>query len=80
MHSPCEEKFNNVLVIFLSKNEKNNNNDISDDEPKKADYWFLEAIGLALIPPNTAESTCSEILDLQTQAHPGAIEFNDYLV
>ncbi|CAF1397189.1 unnamed protein product, partial [Didymodactylos carnosus] len=47
---------------------------------KKADHWFLDAIGLALIPADIVESTWTDIMDLYTPDDVNATEFNDYLV
>ncbi|CAF4614900.1 unnamed protein product, partial [Didymodactylos carnosus] len=66
---------------FLLRNaNSNSNNDISDAEHKKADHWFLDAIGLALIPTNIVESTWADIVDLYTPEDINVTEFNDYLV
>ena len=54
--------------------------DISSDEKKRADHWFLAAIGLALIPPELVERTWAEVTDEYTPEHVSAIKFNDYLV
>ena len=56
------------------------NIDISSDEKKRADHWFLAPIGLALIPPELVESTWAEVMDEYTPEHVTAIKFNDYLV
>ena len=56
------------------------NIDISSDEKKRADHWFLAAIGLALIPPELVERTWAEAMDEYTLEHVSAIKFNDYLV
>ena len=56
------------------------NIDISSDEKKRADHWFLAAIGLALIPPELVERTWAEVMDEYTPKHVSAIKFNDYLV
>ena len=36
--------------------------DISSDEKKRADHWFLAAIGLVLIPPELVERTWAEVM------------------
>ena len=43
------------------------NIDISSDERKRADHWFLDAIGLALIPSELVERTWAEAMDEYTQ-------------
>ena len=64
--------------VWYSIDEENI--DISSDEKKRADHWFLAAIGLALIPPELVERTWEEVMDEYTPKHVSAIKFNDYLV
>ena len=56
------------------------NIDISSDEKKRADHWFLAAIGLAMIPPELVERTWAEFMNEYTPEHVSAIKFNNYLV
>ena len=56
------------------------NIDISSDEKKHADHWFLAAIGLTLVPPELVERTWAEVMDEYTPEYVSAIKFNDYLV
>ncbi|CAF1549953.1 unnamed protein product [Adineta ricciae] len=50
------------------------------EDKKKANQWFLSAIGLALIPPNIIENTWTMAMDESTPDHHSSIKFNDYLV
>ncbi|CAF3328587.1 unnamed protein product [Rotaria socialis] len=53
---------------------------ISSDEKKKANDWFLCAIGLALIPQHLVERTWTDDTDESTPHHHSSVKFNDYLV
>ncbi|CAM2715360.1 unnamed protein product [Rotaria socialis] len=68
------------LTRHLSPSTDKENTDISPEEKKRADHWFLAAIGLALIPPELVERTWMEVMDEYTPEHASATKFNDYLV
>ena len=53
--------------VWYSIDEENI--DISPDEKKRADHWFLAAIGLALIPPELVERTWPEVMDEYPREH-----------
>ncbi|CAF1516420.1 unnamed protein product, partial [Didymodactylos carnosus] len=76
-YSSKSENFEGYLILYLtgvlSVRPKLS-------ERKKADHWFLAAVGLALVPRTIIEDTWAEIMDLYTPDHAGATEFNDYLV
>jgi hypothetical protein len=57
-----------------------NDSGISEDQRKKAEHWFLGAVGLALIPPSLVESTWVTLMDEYTPDDHRAPQFNDYLV
>jgi hypothetical protein len=50
------------LTRHLSASINEENTDISPEEKKRADHWFLAAIGLALIPPELVERTWTKIM------------------
>jgi hypothetical protein len=64
--------------VSLSTDEEDT--DISPEEKKRADHWYLAAIGLALIPPELVQRTWMEVMDEYTPEHVSATKFNDYLV
>ncbi|CAF1414934.1 unnamed protein product [Rotaria sordida] len=66
------------LTRLVSRNASSN--DFSDDDKKRADHWFLAAVGLALIPPSLVESVWTEAMDAYTPESRNAEEFNDYMV
>ncbi|CAF1344574.1 unnamed protein product [Rotaria sordida] len=66
------------LTRLVSRNASSN--DFSDDDKKRADHWFLAAVGLALIPPSLVESVWTEAMDAYTPESRNAEEFNDYIV
>ena len=68
------------LSRHVSHSINEENIDISSNERKCADHWFLAAIGLALIPSELVEHTWAEVMDEYTPEHVSAIKFNDYLV
>ncbi|CAF1362309.1 unnamed protein product [Rotaria sordida] len=57
-----------------------NSNDFFDDDKKRADHWFLAAVGLALILASLVESVWTEAMDAYTPESRDTQEFNDYMM